>query len=223
MSLNLSKEVIIAKNLSKKYRVGDVEIAALENVNISLNFGETMALVGPSGSGKSTLLHLLGGLDLPDSGSVTIDGQPVNDRKDSARTNIRNKKIGFIYQFHHLLPEFNALENVAMPLIVRRINYYLACQKAEKILEKVGLSQRRNHYPYMLSGGERQRVAIARSLITDPCLVLADEPTGNLDLDNANEVFGVLLERVKTSKAALIVVTHDSKLAKKCDKIISLR
>lgn len=217
------KKILVAENLSKKFTVGQVQVVALEKTNISLNLGESMAVVGPSGSGKSTLLHILGGLDIPDCGNVFVDGISINNQNDYVRTGIRNKKIGFVYQFHHLLTEFTAVENVAMPLIIRRLKYKKACKEAASILEQMGLKSRLNHYPSMLSGGERQRVAIARALITNPCLVLADEPTGNLDTDNAAEVFNLLVDRVRTSHAALIVVTHDLKLAKKCDKITSLR
>ncbi len=215
-------KIIEAKNISKKFKVGQIEVIAIQNINLSLKLGESLAVVGPSGSGKSTLLHILGGLDIPDSGEVSVDGRLVNNQSEYARTIIRNKKIGFIYQFHHLLPEFNALENVAMPLIVRRVNYSQACKSARLILNQIGLENRATHYPSMLSGGERQRVAIARALITNPCLVLADEPTGNLDADNATDVFNILVERVRFSDAALIVVTHDLKLARKCDSVISL-
>tara|TARA_S200000501_G_C20797418_1_gene732429 strand:- start:567 stop:1238 length:672 start_codon:yes stop_codon:yes gene_type:complete len=218
----LSKKIIEANNLGKRFTVGQNEVIALENVNIFLHLGESMAVVGPSGSGKSTLLHILGGLDFPNLGQVFIDGRLINDQSDVERTITRNKKIGFIYQFHHLLPEFTAVENVAMPLIIRRLGYKKACQKATTILKQIGLQDRLSHFPSMLSGGEKQRVAIARALVTNPCLVLADEPTGNLDTDNAADVFGLLMERVKISNAALVVVTHDLKLAKKCDKIISL-
>ncbi|OUT97359.1 MAG: lipoprotein-releasing system ATP-binding protein LolD [Betaproteobacteria bacterium TMED41] len=222
MSELLSKKIIEANNLGKRFTVGQNEVIALENVNIFLHLGESMAVVGPSGSGKSTLLHILGGLDFPNLGQVFIDGRLINDQSDVERTITRNKKIGFIYQFHHLLPEFTAVENVAMPLIIRRLGYKKACQKATTILKQIGLQDRLSHFPSMLSGGEKQRVAIARALVTNPCLVLADEPTGNLDTDNAADVFGLLMERVKISNAALVVVTHDLKLAKKCDKIISL-
>ena len=215
-------KIIDAKNISKKFRVGQAEVIALQKINLSLNLGDSLAVVGPSGSGKSTLLHILGGLDIPDSGEVFIDGQIVNNESDHLRTSIRNKKIGFIYQFHHLLPEFSAVENVAMPLIIRRVSYPKACKSAKFILSQIGLEKRLNHYPSMLSGGERQRVAIARALITDPCLVLADEPTGNLDTDNAIEVFNILVQRVNLTNAALIVVTHDLKLARKCKNVISL-
>ena len=217
-----SGKIIEANNISKKFKVGRDQVIALQKTNLSLKLGESLAVVGPSGSGKSTLLHILGGLEMSDSGEIHIDGELVNDESDYLRTIIRNKKIGFVYQFHHLLPEFSAVENVAMPLIIRRVKYSQALKSAKLILSQIGLKNRLNHYPPMLSGGERQRVAIARALITNPCLVLADEPTGNLDSANATDIFNLLLERVKLLDAALIVVTHDSKLARECDQVISL-
>ena len=217
-----SGKIIEANNISKKFKVGRDQVIALQKTNLSLKLGESLAVVGPSGSGKSTLLHILGGLEMSDSGEIHIDGELVNDESDYLRTIIRNKKIGFVYQFHHLLPEFSAVENVAMPLIIRRVKYSQALDSAKLILSQIGLKNRLNHYPPMLSGGERQRVAIARALITNPCLVLADEPTGNLDSANATDIFNLLLERVKLLDAALIVVTHDSKLARECDQVISL-
>ncbi len=220
--INVYDKVLEAKNLCKKFKVGTSQVIALENTNISLFLGESMAVVGPSGSGKSTLLHILGGLDIPDSGEVFINGKLLNNQTDLERTSIRNEKIGFIYQFHHLLPEFSAIENVAMPLIIRRMKYSKACSKAKVLLSDMGLKDRLGHFPSMLSGGEKQRVAIARALITNPCLVLADEPTGNLDIENASYVFNLLLERVKISKAALVVVTHDLKLAEKCNSLITI-
>ena len=217
-----SGKIIEANNISKKFKVGRDQVIALQKTNLSLKIGESLAVVGPSGSGKSTLLHILGGLEMSDSGEIYIDGELVNDESDYLRTIIRNEKIGFVYQFHHLLPEFSALENVAMPLIIRRVKYSQALKSAKLILSQIGLKDRLSHYPSMLSGGERQRVAIARALITNPCLVLADEPTGNLDSANATDIFNLLLERVKLLDAALIVVTHDSKLARECDQVISL-
>ena len=217
-----SGKIIEASNISKKFKVGRDQVIALKKTNLSLKLGESLAVVGPSGSGKSTLLHILGGLEMSDSGEIHIDGELVNDESDYLRTITRNEKIGFVYQFHHLLPEFSAVENVAMPLIIRRVKYSQALKSAKLILSQIGLKNRLNHYPPMLSGGERQRVAIARALITNPCLVLADEPTGNLDSANATDIFNLLLERVKLLDAALIVVTHDSKLARECDQVISL-
>ena len=217
-----SGKIIEANNISKKFKVGQDQVIALQKTNLSLKLGESLAVVGPSGSGKSTLLHILGGLEMSDSGEIHIDGELANNESDYLRTITRNEKIGFVYQFHHLLPEFSAVENVAMPLIIRRVKYSQALKSAKLILSQIGLKNRLNHYPPMLSGGERQRVAIARALITNPCLVLADEPTGNLDSANATDIFNLLLERVKLLDAALIVVTHDSKLARECDQVISL-
>ena len=217
-----SGKIIEANNISKKFKVGRDQVIALQKTNLSLKLGESLAVVGPSGSGKSTLLHILGGLEMSDSGEIYIDGELVNDESDYLRTIIRNEKIGFVYQFHHLLPEFSAVEDVAMPLTIRRVKYSQALKSAKLILSQIGLKNRLNHYPSMLSGGERQRVAIARALITNPCIVLADEPTGNLDSANATDIFNLLLDRVKLLDAALIVVTHDSKLARECDQVISL-
>ena len=165
---------------------------------------------------------MLGGLDVPDEGEIKIDGKLINNQTDKDRTKFRNHKIGFVYQFHHLLPEFSIVENVAMPLIIRRIKYKDACEKAREVLKKMGLESRFNHYPSMLSGGERQRTAIARSLVTEPCIVLADEPTGNLDRENAMNVFKMLMQRVEESNASMIIVTHDFSLANKCDHSINL-
>ena len=216
------KKIIEASNLTKKFKVGQDELVVINNLTISLHLGDSLSIVGPSGSGKSTLLHLLGGLDVPDQGEIKIDGKLINNQSDKDRTKFRNQKIGFVYQFHHLLPEFSVVENVAMPLIIRRYKYKDACAKARVILKKMGLENRYNYYPSMLSGGERQRTAIARSLVTDPCIVLADEPTGNLDKENAMNVFKMLMQRVGESDASLIIVTHDFSLASKCDNSINL-
>ncbi len=216
------KKIIEASNLTKKFKVGQDELVVINNLTISLHLGDSLSIVGPSGSGKSTLLHLLGGLDVPDQGEIKIDGKLINNQPDKDRTKFRNQKIGFVYQFHHLLPEFSVVENVAMPLIIRRYKYKDACAKARVILKKMGLENRYNYYPSMLSGGERQRTAIARSLVTDPCIVLADEPTGNLDKENAMNVFKMLMQRVGESDASLIIVTHDFSLASKCDNSINL-
>ena len=214
--------VIECKNIRKIYTEGPQDVEVLKGVSLQIEAGEQVAIVGSSGSGKTTLLNMLGGLDLPSSGQVLVAGKNLATVNETVRGQLRNKYLGFVYQFHHLLNEFTAAENVAMPLIIRRLGYKKACQKATTILKQIGLQDRLSHFPSMLSGGEKQRVAIARALVTNPCLVLADEPTGNLDTDNAADVFGLLMERVKISNAALVVVTHDLKLAKKCDKIISL-
>jgi lipoprotein-releasing system ATP-binding protein len=215
-------KLLQARGLSKVYHDGDGEIIALPATDLDLALGETLAVVGASGAGKSTLLHLLGGLDSPTHGQVQFKGQPLTTMTDAERTRLRNQSFGFVYQFHHLLAEFSALDNVAMPLWIRRMDAMLAKDRAEDMLMKVGLGQRISHTPAMLSGGERQRVAIARALVTQPECVLADEPTGNLDRGTATMVFDLLIERVRESKAGLIVVTHDPELAARCDRTLSL-
>jgi len=215
-------KLLQARGLSKVYHDGDGEIIALPATDLDLALGETLAVVGASGAGKSTLLHLLGGLDSPTHGQVQFKGQPLTTMTDAERTRLRNQSFGFVYQFHHLLAEFSALDNVAMPLWIRRMDATLAKDRAEDMLMKVGLGKRISHTPAMLSGGERQRVAIARALVTQPECVLADEPTGNLDRGTATMVFDLLIERVRESKAGLIVVTHDLELAARCDRTLSL-
>ena len=214
--------LLLARGLRKVYGDGEGEVIALSGVNLTLNSGETLAVVGASGAGKSTLLHVLGGLDQPSAGEVFFSGQSLYDLADSERTTLRNHAIGFVYQFHHLLPEFTALENVAMPLLIRRESPHQAKEKARRVLEQVGLGARLTHTPAMLSGGERQRVAIARALVTAPQCVLADEPTGNLDRATAARVFDLLLERVRNSRCGLVVVTHDPELAARCDRTLAL-
>ena len=216
------KPLINVENLSKKYNSNSDEILALKEVSLSVFPGETLAIVGPSGSGKSTLLHLLGGLDTPSTGMVWFENTCVNELDDKDKTNLRRNNIGFIYQFHHLIPEFNVLENVMMPLKIQRFSNKRAKEKAIQILNQVGLELRMSHFPSMLSGGERQRVAIARAVVTSPSLVLADEPTGNLDRENANIVFRVLVEQASTFKSSMIIVTHDLDLAKLCDRKMEL-
>ena len=215
-------KLLQARGLSKVYHDGDGEIIALPATDLDLALGETLAVVGASGAGKSTLLHLLGGLDSPTHGQVQFKGQPLTTMTDVERTRLRNQSFGFVYQFHHLLAEFSALDNVAMPVWIRRMDPLLAKDRAEDMLMKVGLGKRISHTPAMLSGGERQRVAIARALVTQPECVLADEPTGNLDRGTATMVFDLLIERVRESKAGLIVVTHDLELAARCDRTLSL-
>jgi lipoprotein-releasing system ATP-binding protein len=216
-------EILIqARGLRMVYGDGSGQVVALNGVDLDLHAGETIAVVGASGAGKSTLLHILGGLDRPTEGDVRFGGQSLYALTDGQRTDLRNASLGFVYQFHHLLPEFSAEENVAMPLIIRRMPQVAARQKARAMLEQVGLSERLSHTPAMLSGGERQRVAIARALVTQPRCVLADEPTGNLDRSTATKVFDLLLARVRGEKSGLIVVTHDPELAARCDRTLSL-
>lgn len=214
--------LLSAQGLRKVFGDGDGEVVALAGIAMQLSVGETVAVVGASGAGKSTLLHILGGLDRPTGGQVLFQGQSLYDLTDAARTDLRNRALGFVYQFHHLLPEFTAEENVAMPLMIRRMPRPQAIAKAQQMLSRVGLGHRLRHTPAMLSGGERQRVAIARALITEPRCVLADEPTGNLDRTTAAQVFDVLLDRVRSAQCGLVVVTHDMDLAAKCDRVVSL-
>lgn len=221
--MNSSNQAVLqAHNLSKIYGDGEGEVMALSDVSLSLDQGKTLAVVGASGAGKSTLLHLLGGLDRPSSGEVLLMGRALYELTDQERTALRNQALGFVYQFHHLLREFTAQENVAMPLLIRRVSKDEAMRKAQTVLEKLGLGQRLKHTPAMLSGGERQRVAIARALITDPKCILADEPTGNLDRATANRVFDTLMQSVRDFQCALVLVTHDSELAARCDSMLQL-
>jgi len=205
--------VIKAKGISRGFRQGPKRVEVLEDISLQVPAGTSMAIVGASGAGKSTLLHILGGLDKPDQGEVFVDGQSLWEMSDRRRGDLRNAKMGFIYQFHHLLPEFTALENVAMPLLIRGEPVTVAARRATQILEIVGLGQRLDHKPGELSGGERQRAAVARALVGRPSCVLGDEPTGNLDERTANQVFGQLLELNTELKTSLILVTHDMRLA----------
>ena len=211
--------ILHCQQLGKTYTEGPNDVEVLKAINLQIDKGERIAIVGTSGSGKSTLLHLLGGLDLPSSGSVWIDGQEISGVSDKRRGDIRNQYLGFVYQFHHLLPEFTAVENVAMPLFIRGIDKDQAKAKASELLTEMGLGHRLDHRPVELSGGERQRAAIARALVTEPNVVLADEPTGNLDEATAQIVFDMMLELNQRIGTALVMVTHDSRLAAKMDKI----
>lgn len=212
-----SAKVLQAKNLSKSYQDGKFITDVFTEIDLTLYASQKMAIVGASGSGKSTLLHLLAGLDTPTSGEVLLNNQPFSSLSESKRGVMRNQKMGFVYQFHHLLPELNALENVMLPLWVRRIRSKQATLQATKLLERVGLSHRLGHKPTELSGGERQRVALARALITQPACILADEPTGNLDAQSAKQVFELMLELNQEQQTALLIVTHDLELADKMD------
>ena len=209
--------------LCKRYQEGKVQTDVLHDVSFSINTGELMAIVGSSGSGKSTLLHLLGGLDTPTSGDVIFHGKPMSSMSSSAKAELRNRELGFIYQFHHLLPDFTAMENVAMPLLIGKHNTDETKQRALEMLKAVGLDHRSNHRPSELSGGERQRVAIARALVNNPRLVLADEPTGNLDARNADSIFELLGELNVRQGTAFLVVTHDLQLARRMSRQLEMR
>jgi len=214
--------VIRAEGISRGFRQGPKRVQVLQDVSLQVPAGTSMAIVGASGAGKSTLLHILGGLDKPDEGEVFVDNKSLWQMSDRERSNLRNSRMGFIYQFHHLLPEFTALENVAMPLLIRGESIKEAAGKASDLLEKVGLGQRLDHKPGELSGGERQRAAVARALVGNPGCVLGDEPTGNLDERIANQVFDQLLELNKELNTSLILVTHDMSLAARMNQRFEL-
>ncbi len=221
-NMRTSGMVIEASGISRGFRQGPKRVEVLKDINLQVPAGMSMAIVGASGAGKSTLLHILGGLDRPDQGEVFVDGKSLWQTSERARGDLRNSRLGFVYQFHHLLPEFTAMENVAMPLLIRGEPTAVAAQRATDILEIIGLGQRLDHKPGELSGGERQRAAVARALVGKPACVLGDEPTGNLDERIANQVFDQLLELNTELKTSLILVTHDMRLAAKMNQQFEL-
>jgi lipoprotein-releasing system ATP-binding protein len=215
--------VLEARGVQKSFTQGPVTLEVLQGVMLAVGAADRLAIVGASGSGKTTLLQILGGLDRPTTGQVFVDGQDIHGLSEDARGMLRNRALGFVYQFHHLLPEFSALENVSMPLLVRRTPVAEARDRAKEILDRVGLGGRLDHRPYQLSGGERQRAAVARALVTQPKILLADEPTGNLDGGNAESVFELMLELNRERGTSLVVVTHDMRLADRLDRVYEIQ
>jgi lipoprotein-releasing system ATP-binding protein len=221
--MNATNDVVMrASHIAKTYEEGDLKTDVLSDASFTLKRGETLAIVGASGSGKSTLLHILGGLDTLTRGDVEVDGRNLSSLSDAERGRVRNRSMGFIYQFHHLLPEFTALENVCMPLLIRGISISEAERQATELLGRVGLGKRLHHKPAELSGGERQRSAVARALVTRPAVVLGDEPTGNLDETNAAQVYDLMIELNREIGTSFILVTHDNRLAKRMDRTLEL-